>query len=324
MRVLITGGAGFIGSHLVDHCLARGDTVKVIDDLSTGARKNLAAHAGDSALELVVDSVLSEPVLDELVAASDAVFHLAAAVGVQRVVDDPVGTIELNVHGTEAVLRATARHARPVLIASTSEVYGLSQDVPFREDGHLVFGATSLSRWSYACSKALDEFLALGYARQRGSEVVIARLFNTVGPRQTGRYGMVLPRFVRQALAGEPLTVHGTGLQTRCFGYVLDVVPALTRLLESPTARGEVFNLGSQEEISMLDLARRVLEITGSSSRIVMVPYSQAYGEGFEDMPRRVPDIAKARAEVGFDPATRLSQIIGSVLDYERSRAGTP
>ena len=320
MHVLIAGGAGFIGSHLVDHCLARGDTVTVIDDLSTGARAHVAAHEGNPKFSLIVDSILRPGAVDSLVEAADAVFHLAAAVGVHRVVVDPIGTIELNVHGTEAMLKSVVRHSRPLLLASTSEVYGLSTDVPFREDGSLVFGATSKSRWSYACSKALDEYLALGYARQHGCAVVIARLFNTVGPRQTGRYGMVLPRFVRQALNGDPITVHGGGAQTRCFGFVSDIVPALAQLLVTPTARGGVFNLGSEEEVSILTLAHLVREVAGSNSEIVMVPYSEAYGEGFEDMPRRVPDISRARAAVGFVPRTPLRDIVREVVASERGK----
>lgn len=320
MRVLITGGAGFIGSHLTDAYLARGDEVRVIDDLSTGSIENIAHLKGHPRFGYTIESVHNQPVLAELVDWCDAVFHLAAAVGVKLIVESPVRTIETNVRGTEVVLAAANKKKRKVLVASTSEVYGLSQDVPFKEDGNLVMGATTKGRWSYACSKAIDEFLALAYWRERRLPTVIVRLFNTVGPRQTGQYGMVIPTFVRQALSGRPITVYGDGSQTRCFGYVGDVVGALVGLMDSEDAVGEVFNIGSSEEVSILELAQRVKELTGSSSEIVMVPYAEAYEEGFEDMPRRVPDTRKARELVGFEARESLDGILQKVIDFYSGR----
>jgi UDP-glucose 4-epimerase len=248
------------------------------------------------------------------------IFHLAAAVGVKLIVESPVRTIETNVRGTEVVLSIANKKKKPVLVASTSEVYGLSADVPFREDGNLVMGATTKGRWSYACSKAIDEFLALAYWREKKLPTRVVRLFNTVGPRQTGQYGMVIPTFVKQALAGRPITVYGDGTQTRCFGYVVDVVGALIKLMEHEGSIGEVFNIGSNEEVSILELANRVKELTGSDSEIVMVPYAEAYEEGFEDMPRRVPDISKIGALVGFQPQMKLDGILKSVIDYQSGR----
>lgn len=322
MKALITGGSGFIGSHLADALIARGDDVVVIDDLSTGSLDNVCHLESNPRFRLVVDSVHNDAVLDPLVDACDVVFHLAAAVGVKLIVDSPVRTIETNVHGTEMVLAAAARQRKRVLIASTSEVYGLSEAVPFREDGNLVMGATTKGRWSYACSKAIDEFLALAYHREKKLPAIIVRLFNTVGPRQTGRYGMVVPTLVGQALAGEPLTVYGTGEQTRCFGYVGDIVEALLRLIEHPAAPGEVFNLGSTEEVSITSLAERIVALTGSPSRIVYVPYREAYEEGFEDMPRRVPDTSKAERVIGFRARTSLDGILRAVIRDVTERRG--
>src|SRR5215213_740036 len=287
MRVLITGGAGFIGSHLSEAYLARGDAVLVLDDLSTGSIDNIRHLRQHPRFQATVESVHNHPVTAELIDQCDVVFHLAAAVGVKLIVESPVRTIETNVHGTEVVLAQANKKKKKVLIASTSEVYGLSDRVPFREDGPLVMGPTTKGRWSYACSKAIDEFLALAYWRERSLPTVVVRLFNTVGPRQTGRYGMVIPSFVKQALEGRPITVYGDGTQTRCFAHVGDVVGALIKLMDHPEAVGQVFNIGSDEEVTIAELARRVKALTGSASEIVLVPYAEAYEQGFEDMPRR-------------------------------------
>jgi len=317
MKALITGGAGFVGSHLAEALLARGDEVHVIDNLSTGSIENIEHLKGQARFHYVIESVLNEPVLAELVDRVDVVFHLAAAVGVRLIVESPVNTIETNVHGTELVLKLANKKRKKVLITSTSEVYGKAEDVPFREDGDLVMGATSRGRWSYACSKAIDEFLALAYHKEKRLPVVIARLFNTVGPRQTGRYGMVVPSFVKQALLGHPITVYGDGSQTRCFGYVGDVVGQLTRLAQDERAVGQVWNVGNdREETSVLDLARRVKARTASSSPIELVPYDRAYEEGFEDMQRRVPDLSKLRALTGYEPQVGLDEIIDRVAAH--------
>ena len=320
MRVLITGGAGFIGSHLADAYLHRGDHVYVIDDLSTGKIENIQHLKGQSRFNYTIDTVHNQPVTAELVDQCDVIFHLAAAVGVKLIVESPVRTIETNVRGTEVVLNIANKKKKKVLVASTSEVYGLSSDVPFREDGNLVMGATTKGRWSYACSKAIDEFLALAYWREKKLPTIIVRLFNTVGPRQTGQYGMVIPTFVKQALAGRPITVYGDGNQSRCFGYVGDVVGALVKLMDHNDAVGQVFNIGSNQEISILKLAERVKELTQSDSDIVFIPYDEAYEEGFEDMPRRVPDISKISALVDFRPEMSLDGILKSVIDYQSGR----
>jgi UDP-glucose 4-epimerase len=320
LRVLITGGAGFIGSHLSDAYISRGDEVFIVDDLSTGSIDNIAHLKKHPRFHYTVDSVHNQPLVAELIDQCDVVFHLAAAVGVKLIVESPVRTIETNVRGTEVVLKQANKKKKKVLVASTSEVYGLSLEVPFREDGNLVMGATTKGRWSYACSKAIDEFLALAYWREKKLPTVVVRLFNTVGPRQTGQYGMVIPTFVRQALAGRPLTVYGTGEQTRCFGYVGDIVGALIALMDKEEAVGQVFNIGSNEEVSIMELARRVKELTGSKSEIVTVPYDEAYEEGFEDMPRRVPDITKVGDLVGFRPTVTLDQILQSVIEYYSGR----
>ncbi|HEV7475289.1 MAG TPA: GDP-mannose 4,6-dehydratase [Pyrinomonadaceae bacterium] len=324
MRVLITGGAGFIGSHLADAYLKRGDEVLVIDDLSTGTIDNIQHLKPNPRFQYTIDSVHNQPVTAELVDQSDIVVHLAAAVGVKLIVESPVRTIETNVRGTEVVLALANKKQKRVLIASTSEVYGLSADVPFREDGNLVMGATTKGRWSYACSKAIDEFLALAYWREKKLPTTIVRLFNTVGPRQTGRYGMVIPTFVKQALAGRPITVYGNGKQTRCFGYVGDVVGALIKLMDTPDSVGQVFNIGSTEEISILQLAEKVKELTHSNSEIVFVPYDEAYEEGFEDMPRRVPDTSKINQLVGFKPEIKLEGILETVISFHRGRPTSP
>jgi UDP-glucose 4-epimerase len=320
LRVLITGGAGFIGSHLADAYLQRGDEVLVIDDLSTGTIDNIQHLKSNPKFHYTIDSVHNQPVTAELVDQCDVVFHLAAAVGVKLIVESPVRTIETNVRGTEVVLALANKKQKRVLVASTSEVYGLSVDVPFKEDGNLVMGATTKGRWSYACSKAIDEFLALAYWREKKLPTTIVRLFNTVGPRQTGRYGMVIPTFVKQALAGRPITVYGDGKQTRCFGYVGDVVGALIKLMDTTDSIGQVFNIGSTEEISILQLAEKVKELTQSTSEIVYVPYDDAYEEGFEDMPRRVPDTTKINQLVGFKAEMTLDGILETVIGFHRGR----
>jgi UDP-glucose 4-epimerase len=319
MRVLITGGAGFIGSHLADTYIARGDEVLVLDDLSTGRINNIQNLKHHPNFQYTIDSVHKSSVVAELVDDCDVVFHLAAAVGVRLIVESPVHAIDTNVHGTEVVLNQASKKKKKVLIASTSEVYGLSEQVPFREDGPLVLGASTKGRWSYACSKLLDEFLALAYWREKKLPTIVVRLFNTVGPRQTGQYGMVIPTFVKQALAGRPITVFGDGSQSRCFCDVSDVVRALTDLMEEPEAVGQVYNIGSSEEVSIADLAALVKRLSGSSSEIVTVPYTQAYGSGFEDMPRRVPDTSKVSRLIGFRPTLTLEEIVGRVIDHHRA-----
>jgi UDP-glucose 4-epimerase len=318
MRILITGGAGFIGSHLAESLLAAGHEVFVLDDLSTGCIDNIAHFKSHQRFHYTIDSVFNEPLVAELVDRAAIVFHLAAAVGVKLIVQEPVHTIETNVHGTEVILRHAAKKKKLVFIASTSEVYGKSTDVPFRETADLVLGATTRHRWAYACSKALDEFLALAHWKERQLPVIIARFFNTVGPRQTGQYGMVVPTFVRQALAGEAITVFGDGSQSRSFTYVGDVVDALQKLMVEPRAVGEVFNIGNIEEVTILELARRVKAITGSASPIVTIPYDQAYEAGFEDMPRRVPDLRKIEQLIGYRPAVGLDEIITRVVASQR------
>ncbi len=319
MRILITGGAGFIGSHLSERLLAEGHEVVCIDDLSTGSVDNVAVIRRHPRYRFHAETIFNRPLTSELVDSADVVFHLAAAVGVKRIVDYPVQTIETNVRGSEIVLEAASKKNKRTFIASTSEVYGKSSKIPFSETDDLVLGSTYNSRWAYACSKAIDEFLALAYFRERQLPVTVVRFFNTVGPRQTGRYGMVLPTFVRQALMNEPVTVYGDGRQSRCFGHVFDVVDALLMLLKCERATGEIFNIGNTEEISIGDLAKRVIAACGSLSKVVYVPYSEAYGPGFEDMSRRVPDISKAREWFGFDPKRSLDTIIDSVVEFEKA-----
>src|SRR5688572_25712931 len=320
MRVLITGGAGFVGSHLSDGLLARGDEVFVLDNLSTGSINNIAHLKGHPKFHYTIETVTNEPVLAELVDQCDAIVHLAAAVGVKLIVEAPVHTIETNVHGTEVVLKHANKKKKLVVMASTSEVYGKSADVPFREDADLVLGPSEKHRWAYACSKLIDEFLALAYWKERKLPVIILRLFNTVGPRQTGQYGMVIPTFVRQALAGHPITVFGDGTQSRSFTYVGDVVRAMLGLIDEPRAVGQVFNIGNGQEITIGDLADRIKTLTNSTSAIVRVPYDQAYEAGFEDMPRRVPDISKVRSLVGYEPTVELDEILRRVIEYFRQQ----
>ncbi len=320
MRALITGGAGFIGSHLADAWLGLGHDVLILDNLSTGSFDNIAHLKGRPGFEYFVDSVTNEPLLAELVDRSDVIFHFAAAVGVKLIVEQPVHTIETNVHGTEVVLKHAGKKRKLVVIASTSEVYGKSEAVPFREDADLVLGPTTKHRWAYACSKAIDEFLALAYWKERKLPVIIVRFFNTVGPRQTGQYGMVIPSFVRQALAGAPITVFGDGTQSRAFTHVHDVVGALVKLVAEPRAIGQVINIGNTEEVTISRLAERVRELSGSSSSIRFVPYDEAYESGFEDMPRRLPDLGKVADLIGYQTKHTLDDILTEVIADIRRR----
>jgi nucleoside-diphosphate-sugar epimerase len=320
MRVFITGGAGFIGSHLATRFLERGDRVLLLDDLSTGSMDNIAHLVGREGFDYRIGSALDVPLVTECLDRCDATVHLAAAVGVRLIVERPVHTIETNIRATEVVLAAAAKKQKPVLLASTSEVYGKSTKLPFSEEGDLQLGPTTHSRWAYACSKALDEWLGLAYYREKQVPVVVVRFFNTVGPRQTGRYGMVLPSFAAQALSGEPITVYGDGTQSRCFGHVRDAVEAVLRLLATPASVGGVYNIGSDEEVTILRLAEMVRDAAGSRSEIKLVPYAEAYAEGFEDMQRRVPDLGKLERTIGFRPRTPLATIIGDVIADQRAR----
>ena len=320
MRAFITGGAGFIGSHLCETLLDQGHEVLILDNLSTGSIDNIAHLKGRPGFDYYVDTVNNEPLLAELIDRSDVVFHFAAAVGVKLIVEQPVHTIETNVHGTEVVLKHANKKKKLVVIASTSEVYGKSEDVPFREDSDLVMGPTPKHRWAYACSKAIDEFLALAYWKERKLPVIIVRFFNTVGPRQTGQYGMVIPNFVRQALAGEPITVFGDGTQSRSFTHVADVVGALIKLVNEPKAIGQVINIGNTEEVSIAALAERVRDLCGSKSPIKFIPYEQAYESGFEDMPRRVPDLTRVKGLIGYEPQHQLDAVLTQVIDYFRRK----
>ena len=320
MRVLITGGAGFIGSHLAERLLARGDEVHIIDDLSTGSIENIQHLKGYPTFHYYLDTVTHQRLTAELVDLCDVIYHLAAAVGVRLIVESPVKTIETNIRGTEVVLALAAKKKKRLLITSTSEVYGKRDRVPFREDDDLIMGPSNKGRWAYACSKLIDEFLAIAYWKEKKVPTVIARLFNTVGPRQTGRYGMVVPNFVRQALSGEEITVYGDGKQRRCFTHVADAVGALIGLAEHPSAVGEVYNVGSTNEVTIFELAERIKRLTGSESEIKLIPYHDAYEEGFEDMMRRVPDITKIRELIGYEPRHSLDQILESVFEYERAK----
>ena len=315
-RFFVTGGAGFIGSHLVEALLARGERVTVLDDLSTGSVENVRHVRSNPRLSCVFESMMNRGLLCEMVDSADTIYHLAAAVGVRRIIESPVRTIETNIRGTELVLECAAKKRKPVFVASTSEVYGKNVNIPFCEDDDITLGASTRSRWSYATSKLLDEFLALAYWRERKVPIVIGRLFNTVGPRQTGRYGMVLPTFVRQALDGTPISVFGSGQQSRCFGYVRDVVEAIIRLMTCESAVGEVVNIGNDEEVTIHGLAQLIRERTGSSSSIDLIPYDQAYAPGFEDMARRVPSVDKLQRLTGFRPTTSLNVIIDRVLEH--------
>jgi len=321
MRILITGGAGFIGSHLAEALLDGGHQVYALDDLSTGSIDNITHLKGHPNFHYTIDTVFNDPLVAEMVDRADVIFHLAAAVGVKLIVERPVHTIETNVHGTEVILRHAAKKKKLVFIASTSEVYGKSAKVPFNEETDLVMGATTRHRWAYACSKALDEFLALAYWKESQQPVIVMRFFNTVGPRQTGQYGMVVPTFVRQALNNEPITVFGDGTQSRSFTYVGDVVGALLKLMVEPSAIGQVYNVGNPEEVTIRGLAERIKARTGSTSEIKVIPYDQAYEAGFEDMPRRVPDLTKLNKAIGYVPKVGLDEIIDRVVAEKRSYA---
>lgn len=318
MKILITGGAGFVGSHLADKLIGQGHEITVIDDLSTGRYSNVEHLEGHERFRLIIDTVLNNELMEELIRETDRVFHMASAVGVRLIMEQPVKTIETIFHGTDVVLKYCSRYRKRVLIPSTSEVYGKGASVPFREDDDLLTGATDKHRWAYACAKTLDEFLALAHFKETRLPVVVVRLFNTVGPRQTGQYGMVVPRFVHAAIKNEPITVFGDGTQQRCFGHVLDVVEGLSKLLESPHCFGQVINLGNNEEVSILGLAERAIEITGSKSEIRYIPYEEAYGDGFEDMRRRVPGLEKAKELIGYQPTRSLSDIINDVANEFR------
>lgn len=320
-RYLITGGAGFIGSHLSERLLSQGHSVTILDDFSTGREANIAHLRGQAALQLVRDSVENEATVNLLMGACDQVYHLAAAVGVKLVAEEPVRTIRTTIHGTEVVLEAANRFQRPVLITSSSEVYGKGARVPFSEDDDVLMGATRFSRWCYAYSKGIDEFLGLAYHGQFNLPVVLVRLFNTVGPRQVGMYGMVLPRFVAAALKNEPIQVYGDGRQTRCFCHVSDVVDVLVQLMQTPGAVGHVFNVGGTEEISINDLAGRVIRLAGSKSVVEHIPYEQAYGRAFDDLPRRVPDLKRIQQAIGFKPRLGLDEIIASVIADQKTNA---
>lgn len=319
MKTLITGGAGFIGSHLADALLARGDSVIALDNLSTGSHDNIQHLLARTDFEFVLGSILNADLVDDLVARSDAVFHLAAAVGVNLIVEKPLESLATNIRGSEIVFEKAHKYATRVLVTSTSEIYGKNTSDRLGEEDDRILGSPLKSRWSYSEAKAIDEILAYTYWKEKGLGTVIVRLFNTVGPRQTGHYGMVIPRFVNQAVRGEPLTVYGDGTQTRCFCFVGDVVHSLVRLIDEPEAYGKVFNIGGTEEISMTDLALKIAQIAGSSSKIRYLTYEEAYEEGFEDMQRRVPDISRARNMIGFEPSVGLDEIIRLVVEEQRS-----
>ena len=320
MKVLITGGAGFIGSHLADKLLEMGDEVFVVDDLSTGSLKNIEQHQDREKFHLVVDTILNEAVMNELVFKCDQIYHMAAAVGVKLIMNRPVETLETNVKGTEMILMLANRYKKKLFIASSSEVYGKVMDGEntrlLLEDTDFLMGSTTKRRWAYACSKALDEFLALAYHEEKKLPIIIGRLFNTVGPRQTGQYGMVIPNFVQKALIGKPITVYGDGSQSRSFTYIADVIDALTKLMAEPKAVGQIFNVGNDEEVTIMDLALMVKEMTGSSSEMEYISYEKAYGPGYEDMQRRCPDITRLKNLIHFEPNTDLRGIIQSVIDY--------
>ena len=317
MKVLITGGSGFIGSFLAENLIENGHSVIALDNLSTGFYSNLASLADNKNFSFVKGDVMDEKLVDDLVSQSDNVFHLAAAVGVDLILKNPINILETNIKGTDAVLKSVTKHDKAVLIASTSEIYGKSTDYPFKEDSDRLLGPTTISRWAYSDSKAIDEFLSLGYFHQFNTKVVITRLFNTVGPRQTGRYGMVLPRFVESAISGKEIKVFGDGKQRRCFMHVHDAVKALTSIINNSNAHGEIFNVGQQTEISILDLAKRIIELTKSKSEIRLVPYSEAYDPGFEDMPRRIPDTTKINSLIGWKPSIELDEIITDVINFQ-------
>lgn len=321
MKILITGGAGFVGSHLADKLIGQGHEITVIDDLSTGRYSNVAHLEDTERFRLIIDTVLNEKLMEELIRETDHVYHMASAVGVKLIMERPVRTIETIFRGTDVVLAFCSRYRKRVLIPSTSEVYGKGASVPFKEDDDLLTGATDKHRWAYACAKTLDEFLALAHFKETRLPVVVVRLFNTVGPRQTGQYGMVVPRFVHSAIRNEPIIVHGDGTQSRCFGHVYDVVEGLTSLLDNPECFGKVINLGNDQETSILELAQKAIDLTGSSSDIQFIPYEEAYGDGFEDMRRRVPSLEKAKTLIGYRPTRQLDDIINDVAKEYRQDA---
>jgi UDP-glucose 4-epimerase len=323
MKILITGGAGFVGSHLADKLIGEGHQITVIDDLSTGRYANVEHLEGNENFRLVIDTVLNDRLMEDLIRETDRVFHMASAVGVKLIMEHPVKTIETIFRGTDVVLKYCSRYRKRVLVPSTSEVYGKGVSVPFREEDDLLTGSTDKHRWAYACAKTLDEFLAIAHWKETRLQVVVVRLFNTVGPRQTGQYGMVVPNFVKAAINNEPLTVHGDGSQRRCFGHVSDIIEGLARLIETPECFGKVFNLGNPEEISIKGLAEKAIEMTGSSSEIKYISYDEAYGDGFEDMQRRVPSIEKAQKYIGFEPTRTLNDIINDVAEQFRDEAKT-
>lgn len=323
MKVLITGGAGFVGSHLADRLYNEGHEITVIDDLSTGRYSNVEHLEGKERFRLIIDTVLNEKLMEELIREADRVFHMASAVGVRLIMEQPVKTIETIFHGTDVVLKYCSRYRTRVLIPSTSEVYGKGTEVPFSEDNDILKGSTSKHRWAYACAKELDEFLALAHWKESRLPVVVIRLFNTVGPRQTGQYGMVVPNFIKAALQDNPIPIHGDGNQSRCFGHVLDVVDGLVKTIENPACFGQVINLGNGEEVSIKELAEKVIAITGSKSEIQYIPYEVAYGEGFEDMRRRVPNLEKAKRLVGYQPTRSLDNIITDVVNEFRDKLKT-
>ncbi len=321
MNILVTGGAGFIGSHLCEELLKSGEDVTVIDNLSTGRYQNIAPLVGKDRFRFIVDTIMNTVIMEKLIQDTTVVFHLAASVGVKRIVERPVDTIETNVLGTHTVLSLAAKYNKKVILFSTSEVYGKNQKLPYKETDDCVFGPTVKNRWSYGCTKALDEFLGLAYHKEQGLPIVIVRVFNMIGPRQTGRYGMVVPTFVRQALRGTPITVFGDGNQSRCFTYVMDLVHALVLILSKKEALGQIYNVGSTEEITIADLAKKVKEKTKSGSEIVFVPYDEAYEEGFEDMIRRKPDITRISELIGYHPETTLDEALDLIIRYEKKHA---
>lgn len=318
MKILITGGAGFVGSHLADKLYNQGHEITIIDDLSTGRYANVAHLEGKDRFELIIGTILNEELMERLIRNADRVFHMASAVGVKLIMEQPVKTIETIFHGTDIVLKYCSRYRKRVLIPSTSEVYGKSTQVPFSEDNDILKGSTSKHRWAYACAKELDEFMALAHWKETQLPVVVIRLFNTVGPRQTGQYGMVVPNFIKAALENKPIPIHGDGNQARCFGHVADIVEGLVKAIENPECFGQVMNLGNPEEVTIKELAERIIEKTGSSSTLELIPYEVAYGAGFEDMQRRVPDIAKANRLIGFQPTKTLDNIISDVVSEFR------
>lgn len=320
MKILITGGAGFIGSHLSEKLVSQSESVYVIDDLSTGKYENIAHLAKHKNFRFIVDTILNTHTLEPLIQECDMIYHLAASVGVKRIVEKPVNTIETNVLGSHAVLSLAAKYNREVVLFSTSEVYGKNQNLPYSEFDDCVFGSTMKSRWSYGCTKALDEFLGLAYHKEQGLPIIIVRVFNMIGPKQTGQYGMVVPTFIRQALHGIPITVYGNGKQSRCFTYVHDLIDALVLLSQKKESVGEIYNIGSTEEITIEDLAKKVKQKTGSESEIIHVPYDEAYEEGFEDMSKRKPDISKIKKTIGFEPKTSLDEALEIIISYEKNR----